>query len=112
LRLGGREAESRSIFEALVRRFEASPAEYVSNYELWLRAIGFSGLGQVDAAIKELTRATDQGFRTLIDIDNFIRLEDYPFMKEVAKDPRYAVLVNRIETDNRRMRDLVIARRR
>ena len=112
LRLGGREAESRSIFEALVRRLEASPAEYVSNYELWLRAIAYSGLGQVDAALRELTRATDQGFRTLIDVDNFIRLEDYPFMKEVAKDPRYAVLVNRIEADNRRMRDLAIERRR
>ncbi len=111
LRLGGREAEARGIFEGLVRRFDASPAEYTSNYELWLRAIGFSGLGQVDAALQELTRATDQGFRTLIDVDNFVRLEDYPFMKDVAKDPRYLALARRIEADNRRMRDLVLAKR-
>jgi hypothetical protein len=65
----------------------------------------------VDEAIAELRRAQEAGFRTLIDFEYFVRIEEYPFMAAVAADTRFQALVAEIEVDNRRMRDALLARR-
>ncbi|HEX5766514.1 MAG TPA: tetratricopeptide repeat protein, partial [Woeseiaceae bacterium] len=111
LRLNGRADEAQRIEEALLRQLDFAPGEYVSIDTLWLRALAYAALGQQDAAVSELTRATDQGFRTLIDFEYFVRLEDYPFMRDVVTDPRYLELATRIEGDNARMREALLAAR-
>ena len=68
-------------------------------------------LDQTDDAIAELQRAKADGYRTLIDFDYFVRIEDYPFMARVVSDPRFTALVAEIQADNQRMRDALLARR-
>ena len=49
------------------------------------------------------------GFRTLIDLDYFQRLEDYPFMEGLRREARFQQLLARIRADNRRMREALRA---
>lgn len=109
LRLTGRTGEAQRIEVALLDQYSTAPGEYTSTDTLWMRALTHAALGHRDAAIAELARATDQGFRTLIDFEYFVRLEDYPFMQDVVADPRYLELAARIEVDNARMREGVVA---
>jgi tetratricopeptide (TPR) repeat protein len=111
LRLTGKIAEASRIDETVLRGFESSPGEYTSNEALWIRALAHAALGHNDAAIGELTRATEQGFRTLVDFEYFVRLEDYPFMRDVVSDPRFRELASRIDADNARMREALLAER-
>jgi TolB-like protein/Tfp pilus assembly protein PilF len=110
LRETGSAAQSAKIARAILADRPAPATEYVSNDRLWIRAIAFALLNQVDDAIAELRRATDNGFRTLIDFEYFVRLEDYPFMSPVVADPRFKAIAAEIDADNRRMRDALRAR--
>jgi len=109
LRLTGQEDQARRILEALLTRFATAPGEYAGNEVLYIRALTHAALGQTDAALADFSRAVEQGFRQLVDFDYFTRVEDYPFMRQVVADPRYRQLAERIEADNRRMRDALIA---
>ncbi len=105
LRLAGRTDQSRRIHERILARFATAPGEYVSNEVLWIRTLSLAALGRTDAAFADLARAVDQGFRKLIDLDYFMRPEDYPFLDRLTADPRYRPLADRVEADSRRMRE-------
>jgi hypothetical protein len=53
----------------------------------------------------ELEGAEKAGFRTLVDLDYFQRLEDYPFMEGLRGEARFQQLLARIREDNLRMRE-------
>jgi TolB-like protein/Flp pilus assembly protein TadD len=111
LRETGSADQAGKIARAILADRPAPVTEYVSNDRLWTRAVAFALLNEVDNAIAELRRATDRGFRTLIDFEYFVRLEDYPFMSPVVSDPRFKAIAAQIDADNRRMRDALRARR-
>jgi TolB-like protein/Tfp pilus assembly protein PilF len=111
LRQTGSADQAEKIARAILADRPAPTTEYVSNDRLWIRAVAFALLNEVDNAIAELRRATDHGFRTLIDFEYFVRLEDYPFMSPVVADPRFKRIAAGIDADNRRMRDALRARR-
>jgi hypothetical protein len=111
LRETGSPAQAEKIAHAILADRPSPANEFVPVETLWSRALAFAILDRVGDAIVELRRATALGYRTLIDFDYFVRLEDYPFMSAVAADPRFHALVAEIEKDNRHMRDALIARR-
>jgi len=111
LRETGWPEQAQIIARAIIARHPSQPHEYVPVDVSVLRAIAFAVLDQTDDAIAELQRAKDDGYRTLIDFDYFVRIEDYPFMARVVSDPRFTALVADIEADNQRMRDALLARR-
>lgn len=95
------------LTEELINGLAQSPID-----SLLLRTQAFALMGRVDEAIAELQRAEAQGYRNLVDIDYFVRLDEYPFMAQVARDGRFKALVARIETDLERMRNLLRSRTR
>jgi hypothetical protein len=103
--------QAQIIARAVTARHPSQPHEYVPVDVSVLRAFAFAVLDQTDDAIAELQRARDDGYRTLIDFDYFVRIEDYPFMARVVSDPRFTALVADIEADNQRMRNALLARR-
>lgn len=111
LRETGNPERARTIAEAVLAAHERAPQEYTSTEVLRIRALAFGVLGRVDDAIASLRAATDGGWRTPIDYDYFVRIDGYPFMREVAADLRYADLIAEIESDHARMRDALLARR-
>jgi tetratricopeptide (TPR) repeat protein len=112
LRLTGKTDRANRMVEQLLRRYETSPNEYVPNDVRLVRAFALASLGNTDAALDELARATEQGYRTLVDFEYFLRPEDYPFMRDVVEDARYLALVATIEAQGARMRDEIVTRRR
>jgi TolB-like protein/Tfp pilus assembly protein PilF len=99
------------IANAIIENNDTSAQEYEPVEEMWLRVLAFAVLDRTDESIAELQRAVDHGYRTLIDFEYFVRLQDYPLMANVVSDARFQALVARIEADNRRMRDALLARR-
>ncbi|MGA0599557.1 hypothetical protein ACO2Q3_02515 [Caulobacter sp. KR2-114] len=66
-------------------------------------------LGDREHAIAELQAAEAGGYRTLIDINAWIRLDRYPMVASVRSDPRFQAIIARIDADNARMRGAVLA---
>lgn len=62
--------------------------------------MAFAFRGETDRAIAEFERARRAGWRLLVDFDYFTRIEDYPMMARIAKEPRFVALVRAIEVDN------------
>lgn len=110
LRSTGDREQAARIADAVLKSHEAAPGEYNPIASLILRAQSFAVLGDVESAIGELQRAERQGYRSLIDIDYFVRLDEYPFMAQVVRDPRYKALALGIQADNARMRGLLRTR--
>lgn len=111
-RLVGQPDRANRIVEDLLERFETAPGEYVPNEVLWNRAMAFASLGRVEESLDALELAVENGFRMRIDFEYFLALEDYPFTKGITRLPRYALLVSRIEEENGRMRENLLASRR
>lgn len=107
LRMVAQSERADRMVEDLLKEFDSSPGEYVPNEVLWNRALALGALGRTEESLDALERAVAQGFRTLVDFEYFLRLEDYPFTQRVTQSPRYAVLVNQIQEENRRMRENV-----
>lgn len=112
LRLAGRDAEARHIAEALLRRYQAQPGDYQPVESMRIRAMAFAILGRSADSVAELERAQQAGWRTLIDFDYFTRIDDYPMMAAVRKEPGFRALVRAIEADNAQLRERLAAARR
>jgi TolB-like protein/cytochrome c-type biogenesis protein CcmH/NrfG len=111
LRETGWPDQSTAIARAILASHETAPQEYASVETRWMRVLAYAVLDDTDHALGELRSAADGGYRTLIDFDYFVRLEDYPFMAVLAADPRFIAQVAEIEADTRRMREALLARR-
>ncbi len=66
-----------------------------------VRAHALARLERKDEALAELEDAYRQGYRTLYDFDNFVRLDRYPSFAPLRGDGRLARLLAKIEADNR-----------
>lgn len=101
-RTGG-EAQARTILERLLVRLDG--IEHKGPDQLAARAMTLAALGRTDEAVAGFEAAQRAGWRLLIDFDYFVPVVDYPFMAEVARDPRFRRLAAEIQADNARMRE-------
>jgi TolB-like protein/Flp pilus assembly protein TadD len=72
------------------------------------RAKAYAQLGKYDRATEELRAAKIQGFRSLWNFDDFLRLDRSPSFAGLREDPRFLAFVSEIEADNARMRQRVL----
>lgn len=103
LRKTGAEDRARLILEKLVQRLDAN--ERLAADGLAFKGMALAALGRKDAAIAAFEQAAKAGWRMPIDFEYFIPVRDYPFMAELARDPRFVRIVAGVQADNRRMRD-------
>ena len=68
------------------------------------RVQAYAVIGDKEHALQELRAAIDAGYRTLWDIDAFVRLDRYPQMAGLKDDPRFVAMIREVEADNARMR--------
>jgi hypothetical protein len=109
LRRGGEGEQAERIGRALLSHYASAPPEFDPPKARTARVLAAASLGDLPRALDELEAAEKAGFRMLIDFDYFQRIESYPFVTQLAREPRYAAAVRRIEEDNRRMREHLLA---
>ncbi|MFO1428422.1 MAG: tetratricopeptide repeat protein [Steroidobacteraceae bacterium] len=112
LRMAGRRDQAERVAETFLRRHEVPPGDHQSVESMRTRAMALAILGHDDAAIAELERARAAGWRMLVDFDYFTRIDDYPMMSGVAKEPRFRALVRAVEADNAQLRTRLATARR
>jgi TolB-like protein len=106
----GSEAQARTILEAALHRVDGQP--FLAADQLAVRAMLLAALGRRDEAIAAFERAARAGWRLRIDFDYFVPVEDYPFMAETARDPRFRKVAAQVDGDLARMREAVLKWRR
>ncbi|MCC7267445.1 MAG: hypothetical protein IT546_08930 [Caulobacteraceae bacterium] len=107
----GDQGQARRILQELLRLTAPQQGLRQPPLRRIVRMRALAMLGQHDAALTELTAAVDGGFRTPVDLEAFIRIDAYPMVAALAKDPRFQAQMRRIEADNARMRAAVLERR-
>ena len=92
------------ISRAVLQRYAASPGFHDPPSSRWVRAMAHASLGDNKAALDELESAERSGYRTLIDVDYFQRIQDYPFAAGLIPEPRFRQFLQRIQSANLQMR--------
>ncbi len=105
LRETGAATQANNVLEAMLGRMRGR--SFQSGDQLAGQAMILAALGRQDEAIATFERAAAAGWRMLIDFDYFVRVDQYPFMAETARDPRFRKIVAGIEADLARMRESV-----
>jgi len=75
------------------------------------RAKAHAELGDRARALAELRQAVTQGYRSVVDFEDFVRMEDSLAFRSLRDDPQFKAIVARIDADNARMRQRVLASR-
>lgn len=102
LRETGSGAQARIVLETMLSHMRGRG--FQAGDQLAGQAMILAALGRRDEAIATFERAAASGWRMLIDFDYFVRVDQYPFMAETARDPRFRKIIAGIETDLARMR--------
>ena len=76
------------------------------------RAMSVAAAGRSGEALDLLEQAAKAGWRQPVEFDYFVRIDRYPFMAGVVRDPRYATLMKFVSADLARMRARLRARDR
>lgn len=108
----GDKGQSRRILEALLRATEPKPGVWQSHPKRIARVKAFVMLGEKERALAELRAAIDAGYRTLYDLDLFLRLDAYPMLAPLSSDGRFQAMLREVDADVARMRAELLARRR
>lgn len=75
------------------------------------RAQAYAELGDKARALAELRQAVAEGFRSVLDFEDFVRMEDNLNFQGLREDPEFRAIITRIDADNARMRARVLANR-
>jgi hypothetical protein len=105
----GKKATSDAILEKVLALNAPPESGYDAPANKIVRAKALALLGRDDRAIAELKSAQLQGFRSLWDFDNFVRIDRMPMFERIRDDPRFIAFVAEIQADNDRMREAVLA---
>lgn len=105
----GDHAQARRILDRLLAATAPKLGVRMSNELRLSRIMAYGILGDKDRAIAELQAAEAGGYRTLIDVNAWIRMDRYPMVASMRGDPRFQAIVARIEADDTRMRAAVLA---
>lgn len=76
------------------------------------RALVLASAGRTAEALDALETAARLGWRQPIEFDYFVRLERFPFMAAVTRDPRFTALMKPVAADLATMRERLRARNR
>ncbi|MEZ5559723.1 MAG: tetratricopeptide repeat protein [Pseudomonadales bacterium] len=101
LMLEERSEQATQLLESLLAAHQPAPDGFDPVSEKLVRAHAQALLGHVEEVLAELDDARRQGYRTLYDFDNFLRIDRYPAFAALRGDPRFVDLLARIEADNR-----------
>jgi TolB-like protein/tetratricopeptide (TPR) repeat protein len=74
-----------------------------------LRAKAYAVIGDREHALDELDAAYAAGYRQMVDMEMFLRVDLSPVFADIAEDPRFKAWVVRTQADNARMGKLVSA---
>lgn len=99
----GDKGQARRILLAMLAATEPQPGLRQPHGRRVARVKAYAMLGDRDRALGELRAAIDSGYRTLYDLNLFIRLDAYPMMAPLRADPRFRAMIREIERDNREM---------
>lgn len=105
----GDHAQARRILDRLLAATAPRAGVRTSNEYRLSRILAYGILGDKERAIAELQAAEAGGYRALIDVNAWIRMDRYPMIASVRGDPRFQAIVARIEADDARMRAAVLA---
>lgn len=97
----GRPEAARELLEPLLESLSPPDGGFDPVARKILRAEALAGLGRGDEAMAELVDARRQGYRTLYDFDNFLRLDRYPTMAGLRQRADFSGLIEAIAADNR-----------
>jgi hypothetical protein len=100
----GDHAQAKRLLTRLLAATAPKPQIRLSNERRLARILAFGVLGDKDNAVRELQAAQAGGYRTLIDVNAWIRLDRYPMVAPVRADPRFQAILAQIDADNARMR--------
>lgn len=101
LQAEGEGARAATLLEQLLQVLAPTPGGYDPIAGKLARSQALALLGRNDQALAELEDARRQGYRTLYDFDNFLRLDRYPSFAGLRGEPRFLALLQAIEHDNR-----------
>jgi TolB-like protein/Tfp pilus assembly protein PilF len=106
----GDQGQAQRVLQATLEATEPQPGLRQPNARRIARMKAYALLGDHESAIAELRAAADNGYRQLIDIDGFMRMDAYPMVASLRGDPRFKAQVARIDADNTRMRGKLMSR--
>jgi tetratricopeptide (TPR) repeat protein len=105
----GDHAQAKRILTQLLAATEPKGQIRVNNERRLSRVMAFGILGDKDRAVAELQAAQAGGYRALIDINAWIRIDRYPMAASVRGDPRFQAILAQIDADNARMKAALLA---
>lgn len=108
----GDRGQARRILQKVLEATEPKPGIWQSHPKRIARVKAFTMMGDNARALAELKAAVDSGYRTLYDLDLFLRLDAYPMVAPLRTEPRFQEMLRQVEADVARMRAEVLARRR
>ncbi len=105
----GDHGQARRILTDVLAVTAPKPQIRMLNERRLVRVMAYSVLGDRERAIAELQAAKAEGYRTLYDMNAWIRVDRYPMMANIRGDPRVQAILADIEADNTRMRGALLA---
>lgn len=108
----GDRGQAHRVLAAVLTATEPTPGLRQTNTRRIARMKAFAMLGEKEKALAEMRAAIDNGYRTLYDLDMFLRLDAYPMLAPLKADPRFQGMLREVDTDVARMRGVVLARRK
>ncbi|MBS0411722.1 MAG: tetratricopeptide repeat protein [Proteobacteria bacterium] len=103
----GDHAQAKRILTRLLAATAPKPQLRLSNERRLSRILAYGVLGDKDSAVRELQAAQASGYRTLFDINAWVRIDRYPMAASVRADPRFQAILAQIDADNARMRGVL-----
>jgi tetratricopeptide (TPR) repeat protein len=108
----GDKAQARRILERVLAITAPKPGRRQPPERRVARARAYVALGQLDAAMAELTQAQADGWRSLFTLSDYIWLDRHPTLSALQADPRFQAMVGRIRADMARQRAEILAQRK
>lgn len=105
----GDQGQAHRVLQATLEATAPKPGLRQMNARRIARVKAYALLGDNESAIAELRTAVDNGYRQIIDIDGFMRLDAYPMVASLRADSRFKAQIARIDADNARMRQKLLS---
>ncbi len=105
----GDRGQAQRVLQAVLEVTAPKPGLRQPHARRIARMKAYALLGDNERAILELRTAVDHGYRQLVDIDGFMRMDAYPMVATLRADPRFKAEIARIDADNARMRQKLTA---
>ncbi|HEY9218433.1 MAG TPA: tetratricopeptide repeat protein, partial [Phenylobacterium sp.] len=95
----GDKGQSHRVLTEVIRVTEPKPGIEMGHGQRIARVKAFAMLGDKPRALAELRTAVQRGYRTLYDLDLFLRLDEYPMLATLRSDPEFQALIRQIDAD-------------